>query len=99
MAFVSYANAISSLMYVIVCTIPNIAQVEGILSWFMANPGCEHLAMMNRVFTDLRGTSEYSIRYHSDVWRDQHLINLQGYGDFNWVGDVYRRISTNKYMF
>jgi len=42
MSRVPYANAIGSLMYVMVCTRPNIAQAVGVLSRFMANPGWVH---------------------------------------------------------
>ena len=42
MSRVPYASAVGSLMYAMVCTRPNIAQAEGVLSWFMANLGRVH---------------------------------------------------------
>jgi hypothetical protein len=43
--------------------------------------------------------SEYSIFYHNDVSGDPHLVDIQGYVDSDWVGDVDRRRSTSGYVF
>ncbi|KAH9310392.1 hypothetical protein KI387_025427, partial [Taxus chinensis] len=37
-AWVPYDSAVGSLMYAMVCTRPDIAQVVGVVSRFMANP-------------------------------------------------------------
>jgi len=42
MSNVLYASAVGSLMYVMVCTTPDIAQAVGVVSKFMSNPGQEH---------------------------------------------------------
>ncbi|KAH9288545.1 hypothetical protein KI387_032662, partial [Taxus chinensis] len=42
MTRVPYALAVGSLMYVMVCTRPDIAQAVGVVSRYMANPGKEH---------------------------------------------------------
>ena len=42
MSKVPYASAISSLMYAMVCTRPNIAHVMGVVSRFMSRPGKQH---------------------------------------------------------
>jgi ATP-binding cassette subfamily B (MDR/TAP) protein 1 len=39
---VPYASAVGSLMYVMVCTRPDIAHVVGMVSQFLSNPGKEH---------------------------------------------------------
>ena len=39
---VPYASAIGSLMYVMVCTRPDIAHVVGVVSRFMSRPGKQH---------------------------------------------------------
>ena len=39
---VSYVSAMGSLMYVIVCTRPDIAHVVGVVNGFLSNPGKEH---------------------------------------------------------
>ena len=42
MSRVSYASAVRSLMFVMICTRPNIAQAIRVVSRYMANPGREH---------------------------------------------------------
>jgi len=42
MSHVLYASAVGSLMYVMVCTRPEIAHVVGVLSRFMSKLGKEH---------------------------------------------------------
>ena len=39
---VLYASAIGSLMYVMVCTRPDIAHIVGVMSRFMSRPGKQH---------------------------------------------------------
>jgi len=42
MSHVPYASAVGSLMYVMVCSRPEIAHVVGVLSRFMSKPRKEH---------------------------------------------------------
>ena len=42
MSRVPYASAVSSLMYAMVCTRPDIAHAVRVLSRFMSKPGKEH---------------------------------------------------------
>ena len=39
---VPYVNAVGSLMYVMVCTRPDISHVVGVVNRYMENPGKEH---------------------------------------------------------
>jgi hypothetical protein len=42
MAHVPYASVVGSLMYVMVCTRPNISHAVGVLRRYMSTPGKEH---------------------------------------------------------
>jgi len=42
MARIPYASSIGSLMYVMVCTRPDIGHAVGVVSRFMSNPGKAH---------------------------------------------------------
>ena len=42
MAQISYLLVVGSLMFAMVCTRPNIVQVVGVVSWYMANPSSDH---------------------------------------------------------
>ena len=59
MSRVPYASAISSLMYVLVYTRPDIAHVVRVLRRFMSKPRKEHWTLVKQVFKYLRGTSDY----------------------------------------
>eukprot|EP00253_Pinus_taeda_P033812 PITA_33812 len=59
MSPVPYASAVGSLMYVMVCTRPDIAHAMVVLCKFMSKQGKEHLTAVKRVFRYLRGTSDY----------------------------------------
>ncbi|RVW89936.1 Retrovirus-related Pol polyprotein from transposon TNT 1-94 [Vitis vinifera] len=49
---VPYASAVGSLMYAMVCTMPDIAHAVGVVSRFISNPGKEHWAIVKWI---LRG--------------------------------------------
>ena len=42
MSKVPYASVVGSLMYAMVCTIPDIAHAVGVVSRFLSNPEKEH---------------------------------------------------------
>jgi hypothetical protein len=94
----SYSGATDSLMYSLVCTRPNIAQVVGILRGFMANIGQENWVVVKSVFRYLQGTFKYSIFYHSDVSWDLGVVDIQGYVYFDWTWNVNRRRSMRRYV-
>ena len=61
MSHVPYASAVGSLMYVMVCTRPDISHAVGFLSRYMSKPGKEHWTAVKRVFRYLRGTTSYGL--------------------------------------
>jgi hypothetical protein len=98
MSHVPYASAVCSLMYAIVCTRPNIAHVVGVLSRYMSKPGKEHWTTIKRVFRYLRGTTSYGLCYQRSPRLDR-LLDIHGFVDADWVGDMDRRRSTSGYVF
>ena len=58
MSKVQYASPVGSLMYVMVCTIPNIAHAVGVVSRFLSNPGNEHLEGVKWILRYLKGISK-----------------------------------------
>jgi hypothetical protein len=61
MAHVPYEIVVGSLMYVIICTRPNISHAVGVLSRYMLTPGKEHWTTVKRVFRYLCGMKDYVI--------------------------------------
>eukprot|EP00253_Pinus_taeda_P031431 PITA_31431 len=95
---VPYASAVDSLMYVMVCTRPDIAHAMGVLSRFMSKLGKEHWTTVKQVFGYLGGTSDYGLCYQGRPSLDR-LLDIRGFVDANWVGDLDQRISTSGYVF
>ena len=86
-----YQSAVSSLMYAMIKTRPDIAFVVSTLSIYASNPSNEHWAALKRVFRYLNGTRDLSIVYSKG--------SLLGYTDSDWAGDITTRKSTSGYVF
>ena len=97
MSRVPYASAVGSLMYAMLCTRLDIAHVVGVLSRFMSNPGKEHWTAVKRVFRYLRGTSDYGLCYQGRGL--ERILDIHGFVDADWAGDLYQRRSTSGYVF
>jgi len=98
MSCVSYASAVGSLMYAMVCTRPDIAHTVGVLSKFMSKLGKEHWTTVKQVFRYLHGTSDYGLCYQGRPRLDREL-DIHGFVDTDWVGDLDQRRSTSGYVF
>jgi transposase InsO family protein len=89
-----YQSAVGSLMYLMLCTRPDIAYAVSQLSRFSANPTEKHRTAVKHVFRYLKGTIDYGLVFDSSK-RDRGLL---GYTDANWARDHDRR-STGGYAF
>eukprot|EP00253_Pinus_taeda_P005419 PITA_05419 len=85
MSHVPYASLVSSLMYAMLCTRPNIAHAVGVLSRFMPKLGKEHWTTMKHVFKYLRGTSDYGLCYQGRPGLDR-VLDIHGFVDADWAG-------------
>lgn len=93
---IPYASAVGSLMYLMVCTRPDLAHAMSVVSRFMANPGKEHWQAVKWILRYVRGTLTYGLLY------DQQEINaevLEGYVDADYAADCDRRRSLSGYVF
>ena len=93
MAKVPYASAIGSLMYVMVCTRPDIAQAVGAVSRYMNNPGKLHWEAVKWILRYLWGTTSKEL-----CFKGGDTI-LTGYVDTDLVGNVDIRRSTTGYVY
>eukprot|EP00253_Pinus_taeda_P024463 PITA_24463 len=98
MSCVPYASAVSSLMYPMVCTRPDISHAVGVLSRFISKPRKEHWTAMKWVFRYLCGTSDYGLCYQGRP-RFDRVLDIRGLVDANWAGDLDQRRSTSGYVF
>ena len=90
----SYAEIVGSLMYLAVCTRPDIAQAVGALARYMAKPTEEHYKAAKHVLAYLSGTSDYGLMFGVC-----DKPELQGYCDSNYAGELDSRRSTTGYVF
>jgi len=62
----------------------------------MSNPSQEHFQAINHLWGYLLNTSKYCLSY---TINQSSLINLTGYVDSDWGGDLIARKSTSGYIF
>jgi hypothetical protein len=98
MSRVSYASAVGSLMYEMVCTRLDIAHAVGVLSRYVSKPGKEHWTAIKMVFRYLRGTTNYGLCYQGRLGLDR-FVDIHGFVDADWIGDIECRRSTSWYVF
>jgi hypothetical protein len=90
---VPYSNAVGSLIYLAICTRPDIAYAVSVVSRFMKNPGQEHWKMVKRIIQYINGTKDMQLNLGG---KD---LNLQGYCDSDWGGCHDSRRSTTGFVF
>ena len=90
---VSYTSAVGSLMYVMVCTRPDIAHAVGIVSKFLSNPENEHWEGVKWILRYLKGTSKMHLSFK------RSNLTLQGFSDLDFGGNLDGRKNTIGYIF
>ena len=79
---VPYASVVGSLMFAMMCTIPNICFVVGMVSKYQSNLGPTHWKVVKRILRYLKETVDYSLCYQG------YDLYLRGYTDVDWGGDL-----------
>lgn len=84
-----YREAIGSLMYLMVCTRPDIAYIIGVLSRYLEKPSEKHWQGVKRILKYLKGTVDHGI--HFNMYSEN--LQLIMYSDADWGGDPDTRRS------
>jgi hypothetical protein len=87
-----YRELVGSLMYLAVCTRPDISQAVGALARYMSAPQKQHWDAARALLRYVRGTVEFGIRFAGSE-------GLQGYCDADYAGDLDTRRSTTGFVF
>jgi hypothetical protein len=95
MCRVPYLQALSSIMYAMVCSCLDIANAVGVLSHFGSNPGHAHWHGLKHVLHHLKGTAHLSLAYGGP----SNMPVLSGFTDANWAGDPDTCCSFSGYVF
>jgi len=90
-----YAALVGSLLYLSICTRPDIAQAVGALSKYMACPTIIHWQVAKGLLRYVAGTTTYGITYSGG----KTAPVIEGYCDADYAGDVDTRRSTSAYVF
>ncbi|RVW82847.1 Retrovirus-related Pol polyprotein from transposon TNT 1-94 [Vitis vinifera] len=91
---IPYAFVFGSLMYVQVCTRPDIAFAVGMLGRYQSNPGMDHWKAAKKVMRYLQGTKDYMLMY-----RRTNNLEVIGYSNLDYAGCIDSRKSTSGYVF
>ncbi|KAL6331686.1 hypothetical protein AAG906_014336 [Vitis piasezkii] len=89
---VPYASVVGSLMYVMVCTRPDIAYAVGVVNRFLSNPGRLHWEAVKWIMRYLRDTFKLKLTFGS---RKPVLV---GYTDSDMADDVDNKRYTSGYL-
>jgi len=94
MSKVPYSSVVGSLMYVMVCTRPDLAYVVSMVSRFLSQPQKEHWKAMKRIFRYLKGTADVGLIYgsNSDCCHT-------GYSDADFAADLVKKRSLTGYAY
>jgi transposase InsO family protein len=91
-----YSSLIGSLMYMSVCTRPDISQAVGALARYMQAPTTVHWKCATNILRYLAGTSDYGICYGAS---SADAFTIKGYCDADYASDIDTRRSTTGYVF
>jgi hypothetical protein len=89
-----YQQVIGKLMYLMVCTRPDISFTVSVLSRFVTQPKEKHWRCVIQLLKYINSTKQLSLCYPS-----QGQVVLSGYSDSDHAGDHQDRKSTSGYVF
>ena len=90
---VPYGELVGSLMYLMVCTRPDLAYAVGVLARYMQTPTAEHWTLAKGVLRYLKGTTDLGLEYRKGS------ATVVGFGDADYGGDLDTRRSTTGFVF
>ncbi|GJV39565.1 hypothetical protein Tco_1418005 [Tanacetum coccineum] len=81
---VPYASAVGSIMYVVRCTLLDVAFAQNITSQFQQNPGDLHWTTVKNILKYLRNTKDMFLVYGGDIKRE---LRVSCYTDAGYLTD------------
>ena len=93
---IPYASAVGNLMYVMMCTRPDLSQAVSIVSRYMNDPSRGHWEAVRWILMYIKGTVDVGLFFEKDVGGKQECTC---YVDSDYAGDLDKRRSTRGYVF
>lgn len=81
---ISYASAVGSLMYSMVCTRPDLAYSLSLVSRYLSNPGQQHWSAVKQILRYLNGTTNLGLKFMEGANDSGGVV---GYVDSDFAGD------------
>jgi len=88
-----YRHIVGSLIYMIITRL-DLSYAVGVVSQFMQTPQKPHLDAVRRILRYIKHTLQCGIFYEA-----KSPLQVHGYTDADWAGNVLDRRSTNGFMF
>ena len=76
MSRVPYASAVGSIMYAMICTLPDVSYAQSMVSRYQENPGLSHWTDVKNILKYLRNTNEMLL-----VYDGEQELKVKGYSD------------------
>ena len=80
---ISYANAVDNLMYVMVCTRPDLSQAVSMISRYMHNPSKSHWEALKQIMWYIKDTVDVGLIFEKDVVGKQECTGYMD-SDYAW---------------
>uniref|UniRef100_A0A803NSH5 Reverse transcriptase Ty1/copia-type domain-containing protein n=1 Tax=Cannabis sativa TaxID=3483 RepID=A0A803NSH5_CANSA len=93
---IPYTGVLGSIMYIMVCTRPDICHGVSVESRFMSKPEQEHWRVVKWIMRYLKGTINTGLVYGLNSNRGEGVL---GYVDSDYAGDLDTKISQTGYVF
>jgi len=90
----SFQRLVGSLLFLQICSRPDISFAVLLLSQHCSSPEPRHFAAAKRVLRYLKGTRSYRLHYGGDG----HDLPLSGLSDADWAGDKKNRASISGFV-
>ncbi|XP_031257653.1 secreted RxLR effector protein 161-like [Pistacia vera] len=96
MADVPYASALGSLMYLMLCSRPDLAFTVSLVSKFMSNPGRSHWVALKWIMRYLKGIRSVGIVFKKNQSYNNYV---EGFAYADYARDMEKRKSTFGFVF
>ena len=97
MESIPYASVVGSIMYIMICTRPDLAHVISVTSRYMADPGKEHWNDLKWILRYMKYTRDWGIVFNGcDKVSEEVVV---GYCDADYATNLDNRKSQTGYLF
>ena len=98
MSRIPYANIVGSVMYLMICSRPDVAHAISVASRYMSDPGREHWTALKWILKYLKGSMNVGLHFGGGAWSKDDDI-LEGFCDSDYAANLDNRKSQSGYIF